>query len=66
MSTEPHLTQLLTVEGFISRYWELLCFYPSCREAYDAVERQYIGAFGKRKYNDYNTFKAVLSRFNAR
>ena len=63
---EKHILELNTVEGFITRYWEFMCVYPTCRDAYEAVERQHSGAFGKRKYNDYNTFKAVLSRFNSK
>lgn len=61
---EKHYLELLEVDGFVNRYWEFVVVYPTCIEAYEAVERQHELAFNKRKYNDYTTFKTVLSRHN--
>jgi hypothetical protein len=61
---EKHYLDLLTVDGFIRRYFELACSYPTMQAAYDATERQYELAFGKRKYSDYDTFRNTLSRWN--
>lgn len=61
---EKHYLQLLTVDGFIKRYLEMLCDYETCIETYNAVERQHEHAFGKRKYSDYDTFKVTLSRYS--
>jgi hypothetical protein len=61
---EPHYLQLLEQDGFVARYWEFVCVYPTCREAYEAVERQHEQAFGKRKYSDYGVFKNILTRWN--
>lgn len=63
---ERQYLELLTVEGFIKRYWEMLPDYGNCISAYEAVERQYDWAFGKRKYSDYETFRVTLSRFNSK
>jgi len=61
---EQHYLDLLTVDGFIQRYWDLVCHYPTRIQAYEAVERQYEMAFKKRKYSDYSTFAQTLSRWN--
>ena len=54
---------LLTVEGFIARYYEVLPEWGNNVSAYNAVERQYEWYFGKRKYSDYESFRITLSRF---
>jgi len=59
---EPYIQELLTVEGFIKRYFDMLSDYGTCQETYYAIERQYHSAFGKNKYSNYDTFKQVLSR----
>jgi hypothetical protein len=64
--TEPYLQELLTVEGFVKRYLDMLADYGTCQETYAAVERQYFNAFGKNKYKDYDSFKVTLSRYQAK
>jgi len=59
---DKYILELLTVEGFIKRYLEMLTDYGSCQHAYEAAERQYEANFGKRKYSDYDTFRTILSR----
>jgi hypothetical protein len=61
---ERHYLELLEVEGFIKRYFDMLPDYNTCIETYEAVERQYEQAFHKRKYSDYDTFKVILARWN--
>lgn len=61
---DKHMQKLLTVEGFIERYMEMLPDYWSGLEAYNAAEKQHEMTFGKRKYSDYDTFRVVLSRYN--
>lgn len=63
---EKHILELLEMDGFIARYWEFVCQYPTCYDAYEAVERQFELHFGKRKYSDYDTFRVILSRWNKR
>ena len=60
----PHIQRLNTIDGFIERYFQLLQEYPTCREAYNAVERQYNFVYGQFKYSSYGTFKVILSRWN--
>jgi uncharacterized protein YktA (UPF0223 family) len=60
---EEHYLKLMTVKGFIERYWEFIGIYPSHEEAYNAVEKQYEMAFGKRKYSDYTSFRVVKSNY---
>jgi len=60
---EQHYLQLLEVDGFIQRYFELMCVYPTAEASYEATERQFQSAFGKRKYSDYTTFRVTLSRW---
>lgn len=61
---EKHYLDLLNQEGFIQRYFDFLPIYETCKEAYEAVERQHELAFGKRKYGEYAYFASVLSRWN--
>lgn len=61
---EKHYLELMTVDGFISRYWQMIGDYPTCIETYEAVERQHEFAFHKRKYSDYQTFAVTLTRWN--
>lgn len=61
---EQHEIRLSSVEGFIERYLDLLTFFGKAEDAYNAAERQHFGIYGRRKYNDYSTFKSVLSRWS--
>jgi hypothetical protein len=61
---DPYVQKLLDQDGFIERYWDFVVMYPTCRQAYEAVERQYELNFGRRKYADYGVFKNILSRWN--
>ena len=63
---EKHYLELLEVDGFVKRYFEMLADYDTKIEAYEAVERQYEQAFKKRKYSDYECFKTTLHRWNKR
>jgi hypothetical protein len=61
---DPNTQKLLTVPGFIDKFWEMLNEYPGNMEgAYNAVERLYQGTFGKRKYANYNSFRVNMSNY---
>lgn len=63
---DPHLLRMMKPEGFVQFYFELLPYYDSCEQAYEAAERQYENAFGARRYSDYSTFKVILSRYQGK
>jgi hypothetical protein len=64
MEIDPHLQQLLTVEGFIAKFWEYIGEYPGkMEEAYEAVERLHEGTFGKRRYTNYNSFRVNMTNY---
>lgn len=60
---EPHLKRLLTQQGFIEAFWEFLSYYQNHEQAYEAVERQYEGEFGQRKYNNFDSFRKCRDKF---
>ena len=60
---EPHYLELMTLEGWVKRYWEMLPDYETMEATYEAIERQYIFAFGKRKYSDFASFKQCFYRY---
>lgn len=63
---DPHLLRMMESEGFVQFYLEILPYYDTCEQAYEAAERQYENGFGRRRYSDYQTFKVILSRYQAK
>lgn len=59
---EKHYKNLDTKEGFIAEFYRMCQEYPTYEQAYEAVERKYKFAFGKRKYKNYNSFRNVRDR----
>jgi hypothetical protein len=60
---EKHLLTLLEQEGFIAQFY-LFCgeYCGDCHKAYEATERMYESAFGKRKYSGWESFKEIKNR----
>lgn len=50
---------LLDKDGFISAYYEGVRAGQKCKDAFDAVNREYYMYFKKYKYTDYRSFAAV-------
>ena len=59
---EKHYEVLKTKEGFIAEYWRMTVDYQKFEDAYEAVERKYTFAFGRRKYANYNSFRNVRDK----
>lgn len=57
-----YVQQLLSVDGFISAYYEELKFHDRYFDAYETIERVHLHFFGKRKYSNYASFQQVMSR----
>lgn len=62
---EAHYQELLTLDGWVKQYWQMLPDYGCMRETYEALERKYELAFGKRKYGSFESFKVSFYRYNA-
>ena len=54
--------QLLDKDGFISAYYEGMRGGAKCKEAFEAVNREYKMFFKKDKYTDYRSFATVRDR----
>lgn len=65
---EPHILNLLDVEGYMAYYYQMLVEYSEEKQpgqlAWEATERAYKRYFDKEKYTSYQSFKSALSRFN--
>ena len=59
---DEYSRQLMTIHGFISRFYEMKNYYMTNEEAYEAVERQYSTLTGNRRYKNYGSFKTVFLR----
>lgn len=59
---EKHYQILTTSEGFVKEFWRLTVDYDSYELAYEAVERKFQFAFGRRKYKNYNSFRNVRDK----
>lgn len=60
---DPYIQQLMSLDGWVKRYWEMLPDYGTMEATYEAIERQYMGAFGCRKYADFESFRQCFYRF---
>lgn len=60
----PHLAKILgrNPAGFIQRFEELLPEHKYNYEAYEAVEEEYSGITGERRYDSWSSFRVVRER----
>ena len=57
-----NVRRLATLEGFISSYEELIKSCKTYKTAYEVLEIQYERVFGRRKYDNFLSFKVVYLR----
>lgn len=50
------LMQMMQKKGFISLFWEEVKHSKTQKEAYECLETEYMSAFGKRRYANFNSF----------
>ena len=53
---------LLSADGFVREFWDKAKEHKTLKGAYEAVEKDHIELFGKRKYSDYNSFRVCRDR----
>jgi hypothetical protein len=60
---EKQYTSLLSQEGFIAQFY-LFCgeYLNDQHKAYEATERMFESAFGKRKYSGWKCFQEIKNR----
>ncbi len=58
-----HLSRLINIEGFTQAFTEMLSYYINQPDAYEAVERQFMRAYGQRKYADFESFRQCRNRY---
>lgn len=64
MTAEIKNTNLLTIDGFIARFQDLLKDSETNEAAYEATEKEYKESFEKRRYSSYGGFRVTLTRWN--
>lgn len=64
ITVDPGLMKILarSPEGFNARFDELLPKFRYYYQAYEAVEAEYEGITGVRRYDDWDTFRNVRKR----
>ena len=56
------MIKIYSANGFIREFWQRAKDYKYLKEAYESLEQEHIELFGKRKYSDYNSFRACRDR----
>ncbi|MFA6129329.1 MAG: hypothetical protein WC699_18675 [Bacteroidales bacterium] len=59
---ETNAASLVTVEGFVNRYFKHLKVCKTNTEAYEKTAEEYREAFGHDKYSGYDSFRRVKNR----
>jgi hypothetical protein len=54
--TARHI-RMISRQGFIELFWEGLKDWQTHEECYEALEREYKSAFGKRRYANFISFR---------
>ncbi len=62
MTEQTRIIQLVSIEGFIDAFWKEVKNHRTQQEAYEAVESEYEGIFGQRRYSHFNSFRVVRDR----
>ena len=57
--------ELAKITAFITRYFQY-CKENTGKVAYEMTENDYKSVFGETKYSSYETFRVILSRWNAK
>ncbi len=55
--------KLFSKEGFIELYLDMAELYPTCEQAYEALEMFYKQVFGERRYSEYHSFRVIMNRY---
>jgi hypothetical protein len=58
-----YILKLQEIKGFTENFIEVLSFYTTQEEAYEAVERIYFRYFQKRKYANFESFRQCRNRY---
>jgi len=56
------MIKIYSADGFIREFWQRAKHYKYLKQAYESLEKEHIELFGKRKYADYNSFRACRDR----
>lgn len=49
--------------GFYDYYCQMISYYSTYEQAYEAVERVYEAHFDRRRYKNFESFKVTLSKW---
>jgi hypothetical protein len=60
---EKHILNLQTIEGFYDKWCNLISYYKTHEEAYEALEESYLFYFGRRKYKTYDSFRVSVQNW---
>jgi hypothetical protein len=52
--------EVLTMDGYIKKYIQMLAEYGNTIEAWEGVERFYVKWFGTNKYSSYDSFRNCM------
>ena len=62
---EQHILKLQTMQGFYDEYISRLGYTSSNAEAYETTEVFFEAYFGKRRFKNYDSFRARMSQFQS-
>tara|TARA_R110000803_G_scaffold48061_3_gene99906 strand:- start:2633 stop:2833 length:201 start_codon:yes stop_codon:yes gene_type:complete len=62
MTIRLEILVLLSPNGFEDRFHHYCRIEKTNVKAYEEVEKEYEGNFGKRRYASYDSFRVVMSR----
>lgn len=58
----PSIRKITSAEGFADYYLRMRDLYNTQLEAYERLEDFHIAITGKRRYSEFDSFRAILSR----
>jgi hypothetical protein len=64
LETYPEcVLRLQSQEGFIDEYLNEVKWHDRYRDAYETIEKVYEQFFGKRRFENYESFRVILSLY---
>jgi len=60
---KQRVKQLYSFNGYFEAFFELMPEHKTGLLAFEALEREFYGIFGKNKYADYGVFRIMKRRY---
>ncbi len=66
MSNQTRIIQLISTDGFMSAFWDIVPNTTTHAEAYEQLETEYHSYFGRNRYSSFESFRICRDYRNKR